>query len=205
MRKIITVSREFGSGGRELGKYLAESLGVAYYDREIVTAIVERSGFSREYVEGISEKGVSRRYPVTYARSFSYMPCFDKMQLGILSEQSKLLQEIAEKDDCVIVGRCADIVLKDYSPLNLFVYADMESKIKRCMDRETDGERLEKKEVHKRILSIDKASSLYRGFFASGKWGDKSSYHLCINTTGLEIKSLVPSVKAFADCFFAAR
>ena len=205
MNKIITISREFGSGGRELGKRLAESLGFAYYDQEIIKAISERNGLAEDYIERISERGVSFYYPITYARTFSRIPEAVKAQINVMSVQSEILKELAVKDNCVIVGRCADMILSEYQPLNLFVYADMESRIRRCRLREEKDNNLTDKELQKRIIEIDRSRSGYREIFTNMKWGDKRGYHLCINTTGQDIKALVPAVKEFVACYFSDR
>ena len=205
MRKIITVSREFGSGGRELGKRLAETLGIAYYDQEIITAVAEKSGLAESYIERVSERGVSMYYPITYARTLTTVPAFSGQHIKVLNEQNRLLHELAGKSDCVIVGRCADSILREYRPLNLFVYASLESKVHRCRTREEAGEHFTDKELKRRMAQIDSGRARYRELIGGGKWGDKAAYHLCVNTTGLEIKSLVPTVRAFADCYFSGR
>lgn len=201
MRKIITISREFGSGGRELGKRLAESLGMAYYDREIITVLAEKSGLAEEYIESVSERGVPRYYPITYARTLTMLPTFSEPHIKVLQEQNRLLQELAGKSDCVIVGRCADVILREYQPLNLFVYASLESKMQRCRLRE-EKDHYTDRELKRRMAQIDSGRARYRELIDGSRWGDKSIYHLCINTTGLEIKALIPAVREFAACYF---
>lgn len=202
MRRIITISREFGSGGRELGKRLAESLGMAYYDREIVTALAQKSGLAEEYIESVSEQGVPRYYPITYARTLTMLPTFSEPHIKVLQEQNRLLQELAGKSDCVIVGRCADVILREYQPLNLFVYASLESKMQRCRLREEKDTHYSDKELKRRMAQIDSGRARYRNLIDGNRWGDKSIYHLCINTTGLEIKALLPAVREFAAYYF---
>ena len=114
------------------------------------------------------------------------LPAFAESHIKVLNEQNQLLQELAEKSDCVIVGRCADIILREYQPFNIFVYAT----------HYTD------KELKRRMAQIDSERSRYRELIDGSRWGDKSAYHLCINTTGLEIKSLIPAAGAFAACYF---
>lgn len=202
MRRIITISREFGSGGRELGKRLAESLGMAYYDREIVAELAENSGLAKEYIENISERGIPRYYPITYARTLTMLPAFSEPHMKVLNEQNRLLRKLAEKSDCVIVGRCADVILQEYQPLNLFVYASLESKMQRCRFREEKDSHYTDRELKRRMAQIDSGRARYRELIDGNKWGDKSGYHLCINTTGMEIKSLLPTVREFAACYF---
>lgn len=201
MRRIITISREFGSGGRELGKRLAEALGMAYYDREIVTALAEKSGLAEEYIESVSERGVPRYYPITYARTLTMPPSFSEPHIKVLNEQGRLIEELAGKSDCVIVGRCADVLLREYRPLNLFVYASLESKMQRCRLRE-EKDHYTDRELKRRMAQIDSGRARYRELIDGNKWGDKSLYHLCINTTGLEIKALLPAVREFVACYF---
>lgn len=190
--KIVTISREFGSGGRELGKRLAESLGVAYYDREIITAVAQRSGLAEEYIASISERGVDAYYPITFGHTFSYSTGHIDPQVEVMAEQNKLLKSLAEKGDCVIVGRCADVVLRDCKPFNLFVYADLPSKLARCRARQSqEEEKLSDHELKRRMTKVDKDRARYRALLTDSRWGDKSAYQLCVNTTGWDMPDLV--------------
>jgi cytidylate kinase len=203
--KIITVSREFGSGGRELGKRLADELSYSYLDREIVTAIAEKSSLDEAYVERNIESGLLRMYPLTFSRTFTHMPLIISGTPDLLSEQHKVIKELAAKGDCVIVGRGADIVLQEYSPFKIFVYADMPAKIERCRKRSDESERLSDlsdREIEKRIKQIDKSRADNHNIFSASKWGDKCGYHLCVNTTGIEIKSFVPHIAEYAVKWF---
>lgn len=202
MNKIITISREFGSGGRELGKRLAEALGIAYYDREIITAIAERSGLAERYVESVSEKGVSASYPFTFGRTFSLHAGANQVQMTVLVEQHKIMRELAQKGDCVMVGRCGDVVLREYRPLNLFIYADMDSKIKRCLSRQAPDEQLTAPALKKQIAKVDRQRAKYREVMTSVKWGDRSAYQLCLNTSGFDIEALIPTLLAFQAIYF---
>lgn len=200
--RIITVSREFGSGGREFGKRLADALGIAYYDREIIAAIAEKSSLDEAYIERTIESGVLKQYPVTFSRTFAYIPTITSNAPSLLAQQHKVIKELATKDDCVIVGRGADAVLKDYQPLKLFIYADMTAKIERCRNRAEDDEKLTDRELERKIKQIDKARAGNHDIISSYSWGDKHGYHLCINTTGIEIKTIIPQISAYADYWF---
>lgn len=112
-------------------KRMTDELKIAYYDREIITEIAKQTGFSEEYINNISEKG-SYSYPFQFAKSFATYSNLQSNQTEILVTQAKILKEIAQKGSCIIVGRGANVILKDYNPMNIFVYADMESKINRC-------------------------------------------------------------------------
>ena len=196
--KIITIGREFGSGGRELGRRLADYLQIAYYDKEIITEIAKRTKLSEEYVHNVVEHHPYPLLPITIGRSFNPMgnPMFQITQT-VYAEQTKILKEMGEQSDCVIVGRCADYILRDDKPFRIFVYADMESRIRRCQARAPEGENLTDKEMKQKILSVDKGRQKYYEFYTGEKWGDKSSYDLCINTSNLVIKELVPHLAAF--------
>lgn len=194
---IITVSREFGSGGREVGKRLADELGYKYYDREIVTEIAKKTELNEEYVAHTLEQGGFGHIPVHFGRTFSYAAVMPHSTINLFSEQHKIIKELAKRDNCVIVGRAADVILKDYNPINLFVYADMASKIERCQKREDVKENVSLKSLEKNIKKIDSERAKYHELFSDIAWGDKAGYHLCINTTGVDIKKIVPKIADF--------
>ncbi len=204
MNKIVTISREFGSGGREIGKRLADELGFSYYDREIITEIAKETGMSEEYVQNISEKGIYP-YPFQFAKSFAMYSSLQSDQTDILVAQTKVLKEIAKKGNCIIVGRGANIILKDYNPMNIFVYADMESKINRCHKKAKENENLTDKEIEKKIITIDKARKNYHKLISNLEWGDKNNYHLCINTTDIEIKNIISSLADYIEDWFGGK
>lgn len=199
--KIITISREFGSGGRELGKRLADVLGWDYYDREIITAIAERKGMDESYVEKALEQRVWQGVSLTFRGSFSMGQ--QPLQTGLLLEQKRVIEGIAKTGrDCVIVGRNADVLLRQYKPFNIFVCADQEAKVRRCLERASQGEQLSRREIEKKMKGIDKSRAQTRDIIAGGKWGLRSGYHLTVNTTGWDIKRLAPAAAEFARCWF---
>lgn len=202
---IITISREFGSGGREIGKRLADELGYAYYDKEIVSAIAEKHELDENYVAYALEGSMFRNYPIHFGRTFSYTPTLISNDTKLFVEQNKLLRELASVGNCVIVGRAADVILKEYSPFNLFVYADMSSKVRRCQERAQEDERVTAKEMEKKIKRIDADRRRYHGMISDVPWGDKKGYHLCVNTTDREIKSLVPHLASYIRHWFEER
>ena len=195
---IITVSREFGSGGREVGKRLADELGYAYYDREIVTAIAQKTKLDEGYVASALEGGMFRAVPVHFGRTFSYSATFRSGATNLFVEQHKIIRELAARGNCVIVGRAADAILEEYHPFNLFVYADMDAKVKRCMDRAPEGEQLSEREMLRHIKKVDSDRAKYYEMFSDTRWGAKEGYHLCVNTTGANIKALVPVIAQYA-------
>ena len=192
MNKIITISREFGSGGREIGRRLAEAMKIAYYDQEIVAALIKRTKKAEEYERPLP------LLPITTARTFGLPTNYAVTEnLNFYMQESKIIQEVAEKSDCVIVGRCADYVLRDMKPIRLFIYADMEYKIVRCKAKGDDIENLADPELRKKILSVDKKRSRYYQFYTNQVWGKKEHYDLCINTSRYaQIKEIIPGLTA---------
>ncbi len=201
--KIITISREFGSGGRELGKRLSDIMGFDYYDNEIITAIVQNSGLDRDYVEKVLNNRGWQNYPVTFRSTFGMLPYLQADRVNLLLEQKKVIEGIAALGkDCIIVGRSADVLLKQYQPFNIFVCARMDAKVRRCMERAGENENLSEKELLHKIRQIDKARSQTREILTSSAWGQRDAYHLIINTSDWSIKDLAPAAAGFAARWF---
>lgn len=195
MNTIITIGREFGSGGREFGRRLAEELGYEYYDKEIITEISKHTSLSEDYVQEILEKKPHSLYPITIGQSIRYTNNYQINQIQtIFQAQCEIIKKLATKSNCVIVGRCADYILAEYNPYKFFIYADMNSRINRCLARSNEYENYSYKKMKKMIKKIDKERAKYYDFYAGHKWGDKSNYDLCINTTDTEIKKIVPII-----------
>ena len=189
MRKIITIGREFGSGGRELGRRLSEHLGIAYYDQEIIAEIAKRTALSEAYVRQITENRPLTSFPIHFGGRFCALPDpLLQQSISIYSEQHRLLCELAEKSDCIIVGRCADYVLRDSHPFRIFVYADAQSKLMRCMERRTPEETLSEQDMKRKITEIDRNRARYYAFFSGQKWGARENYDLLVNTSGQSVK-----------------
>ena len=194
MNRIITISREFGSGGRELGKRLAEALHIPCYDHEIIEMIAKENGFNEDYVAHMSEKSIEAAYPLTIGHRFG-VPPFQIMDqpIRVAVAQRQILENFAKSGDCVIVGRGADVI---------FVYADKESKIERCQRRAPAGENMTASEIEKRMKQIDRNRSQHHQMYSDSKWGAKESYDLCINTSRRYVKDLVPAVAKFCEDWF---
>lgn len=200
--KIITISREFGSGGRELGKRLADALGISCYDHEIIDMISKQYGFDKNYVTHVSERDIRVFYSTTIAHRFMLPHPEAQQSAQITSAQHQLMKELAGRGDCIMVGRCADVILQDYKPMNIFVYADQQSKLKRCQNRAEENEHFTEKEMLKKMKQIDRERVAYRELFTEKEWGKKESYHLCINTSDREIKTLVPAIADYIRFWF---
>ena len=195
MSLIITIGREFGSGGRELGKRIAEQLGIPYYDKEVVTEIAKKTDLAYDYVQQILEQKPLVYYPITIGNTFNAISTtVNKNNTSVYVEQSNVIREMAKKTDCVIVGRCADYILKDMNPFRIFVYADMESKMRRCREKSEVSPLITDKKLIKMIKDIDKNRSRYYEFYTSQKWGDMLNYDLMVNTSNKSIKDVVNEI-----------
>lgn len=201
--KIITISREFGSGGRELGKRLSDLLGYDYYDSEIISMVAEKSGMDAGYVEETLSNHGWKNQTITFRGTLGSSAYLQSSKVNLLLQQKKVIEDIAALGkDCIIVGRNADVILSDYHPFNIFVCADTEAKVKRCVEYAPEGENLTEKELIRKMKHIDKVRSQTREILSDSKWGQRDSYHLTVNTTGWNMKELVPAVVDFADRWF---
>ncbi len=164
---IITISREHGSGGREIAKNLAKELGIPFYDKELSSLIAKETGLSNEFIDNMEENPTL----------FNSLYLSKEVTTMSISAQTKLLNKIAENGSCVILGRAADFILKDYDLCRVFVYAPMDYKIKRVMNSYGDNEEDAKNYTQK---SDKKRASFYNDITGQ-TWGNKENYDICIN------------------------
>ena len=173
--RVITISREFGSGGRTIGKLVAKKLGIPCYDAELIEKIAEQSGYSAEYIKQEVEYGTGGWLSAVFADRSTGLTNQDKM----FSIQSRIIEELANEGPCVIVGRCADFVLQDKADcLNVFIHASMEKRAERIVKEY--GERAESPE--KRLKEKDKRRAAYYRFYTDLKWGHAQNYHVCLDS-----------------------
>ena len=179
-KRIITISREFGSGGRFIGEEVAKKLGVAYYDKDIIGKIAEQSGLSPEYIQENAELSPKKGL---FAYAFSGRDITGKSVGDMVYEaQRKIIMEIAEKESCIIIGRNADFILKDRNDvLNVFIHGDMPEKTQRIIDLYN----VEEKEAVKMMADTDKRRMTNYNFYTEQKWGKASNYTLCLNSSQL--------------------
>ena len=177
-KRIITISREFGSGGRFIGEEVAKKLGIAYYDREIIGQIAEQSGLSPEYIQENAELSQKKGL---FAYAFSGRDITGKSVEDMVYEsQRKVILEIAEKESCVIIGRNADFILRDRNDvLNVFIHGDMPEKTQRI----THLYNVAEKEAVKMMADTDKRRMTNYNFYTEQKWGKASNYTLCLNSS----------------------
>ncbi len=200
---IITISREFGSGGRELGKRLADFTGYDYYDSEVLFAVSKNSGMDARYVETALANGGWQNYPISFRGTLSSPAYIQSSGVQLLLEQRKVIEKIATLGrDCIIVGRNADVVLRKYEPFNIFVCADTDAKLRRCIERAPEDEALTEKELVRKMKQIDRNRAKTREIVGGPAWGERDAYHLTVNTTGWDIRELVPAVAEFAVRWF---
>ena len=179
-KRIITISREFGSGGRFIGEEVAKKLGIAYYDKNIIGQIAEKSGLSPEYIQENAELSPKKGL---FAYAFSGRDITGKSVEDMVYEaQRNIILELAEKEPCVIIGRNADYILKDREDvLNVFIHGDMPEKIQRI----TRLHNVEEKEAVKMMVDTDKRRRTNYNFYTDQNWGKASNYTLCLNSSQL--------------------
>ena len=199
---VITIGRECGSSGRHIGQMLAEELGVKCYDKELLTLAAKHSGLCEELFKTHDEKPTSSfLYSLvmdTYSvngystASFLDMPLNHKVFLA----QFETIKKIAERESCVIVGRCADYALADHPDcINTFIKADMSSRIKMISKRANITENKAKDMIQKQ----DKQRASYYNYYTSKKWGDSKSYDLCLDSSKLGIDGCVDMILKFRE------
>lgn len=202
---IITISREFGSGGREIGKRLADILGYDYYDKEIISAISKSQNLDEHYVETTLHSPFAQNFQFTFHRSFFDPLSLNVTQARLLIEQKKVIEGIAENGkNVVIVGRNADYILKNYKPFRLFITADMASKLKRCKERGDGNENMSDKEMESSIRRIDKVRKETCALVAGTDWGNRELYNLIVNTSNADIKRMSVALAAYIKSYFSS-
>lgn len=204
MNTIITIGRQFGSGGREIGQKLAENFGIKYYDKELLSRVAKESGFCEDMIQNHDERPtnsflynlVMDTYSFGYNSSFVDMPISHKVFLA----QFDTIKKIASEGPCVIVGRCADYALQDYQNcLNIFIHSDEKFKVKYIMNR-FDDIATEQKAIDM-MNKKDKQRQSYYNYYTSKKWGRADNYDLSINSSILGIDGTVKLITQFVEDF----
>lgn len=199
MKKIITISREYGSGGRLIGKLVAESLGYDFYDKEIIDMAAQESGLSPDFIKK-TEQNLSSGFLYNLLLGSSYSTANGASSINgtqmlpladqVFNAERKVILDLAKKGNCVIVGRCADYILNtsdevdSKSLLNVFIYGNLEEKLKRIEDLYKEPEQAAKKTIQQ----IDKRRANHYNTFTEATWGDRKNYDIMINssTAGIE-------------------
>ncbi|MBR6771238.1 MAG: cytidylate kinase-like family protein [Lachnospiraceae bacterium] len=203
MNTIITIGRQFGSGGREIGEKIAQHFGISFYDKDLLIRAAKESGFCEEMLKSHDERPtnsflynlVMDTYSFGYnASSFMDMPISQKVFLA----QFDAIKKIADEGPCVIVGRCADYALSEYSNcIRLFIYADEDERIKRVMKKYD----LTESKARDMMVKKDKQRQSYYNYYSAKKWGRADSYDFCINSNVLGIEGTVELITQFVQNF----
>ena len=205
MNTIITIGRQFGSGGREIGEKVAEYFGIQCLDKELLTRAAKESGFCEEMIKSHDERPTSSflynlvmdTYSYGYnASSFMDMPISHKVFLA----QFDTIKKVAAEGPCVIVGRCADYALQEFENcINIFIYADEKSKINRIMERYDLSEEKARDLINKK----DKQRQSYYNYYSSKKWGRADTYDFCIDSSVLGVEGTVKLIIQIVEDFEA--
>lgn len=202
---VITIGRQFGSGGRELGRKIAERLGIKYYDKELLSHAASDAGLSKEFVESNDE-----RFPRFISSNLAFSMGFSNMSWyqnptsisadSIYETQTQVIRQLAAAGPCVIVGRSADYVLRD-NPLlvNIFVHADADTCIDRIISRSDTTSRTKANQLRERT---NKLRASYYNFYTDKRWGDAASYDLCFDTSRLSTDAIAQLVAQYVALRF---
>lgn len=199
MRKLVTISREYGSGGRLIGRMVAEKMGIPFYDIEIIDMAVEKSGLSREIIETAelrakSSISYSLSSVINFGEGFTSEPM--SMNEKLFIAQFDVIRQIGETNEGVIIGRCADYVLRDLpSVTNIFIHAELEDRINRCVNSYGD----DPETVENKIRDYDKARANYYNYHTSLKWGYHGNYNLAINTSYIKDEKAADLIVQFMN------
>ena len=174
MDRAITISRQYGSGGRELGEKLAKKLGIPFYDKELIAMIAKEGNIEPSILEANDEVEPDLDNYSTRLIEPEYQIA---MTQRIYAVQETVIKSLAEKGACVIVGRCADAILPD--AVNIFVFSDMENRINRIMSLNPG---LTREEAKASILAVDKRRKAYHEYYSTTQWGDMDAYDICLNS-----------------------
>lgn len=196
---LITLGRQFGSGGREVGQILANDLGIAFYDKELIYKTAKKGGFDVNVIENAEEIANNS---LIYSLSMGFFPqSGDNVNIlgnTINKAQNDVIRSIADKSSCVIVGRCADYVLKDYKGcMRIFIKAPMDIRLKRA--KEKYG--MKKSTTERDIRRIDHKRSSYYNCYAGGSWGASDNYDLIVDTGVVGVFGAVDVIKSFVSAF----
>ena len=193
MRTVITISRQYGSGGREIGELVAKRLGIPFYDNALIQKATEASGFSAAHFEDV-EKNARNSFLYSIVRGIQYHNSNTgiwSLEDSIYMTQAKVIKELAEAGSCVIVGRCSDYILADDPALvKVFVHAPFDDRVKRSIER--DG--FDPDKAAELVRGKDKRRQNYHNYHADTRWGDAVNYNLCIDSSFAGVEGAVDAI-----------
>lgn len=193
---IITIGREFGSGGHEIGRRLSRAIGLDFYDTEFIKMAVEKTGYSETYIKNNDEKAPDFTVNNFMSVYDYYHPSpYDRIQ----EEEYNIIKSLGEKGNCLIVGRAADYILREKRLIRIFIYAPFEDRVKRKMALVTPDmkEKITVQQMEKTIKQMDKQRRKFYEYYTDNKWGARDSYDLLINTSSAGIDGSVEIIKTF--------
>lgn len=194
-KRIITINRLYGSNGRQLGKILAQELGIHYYDKELIRIASEKKGIPYNELLKVDEKRASQwRYPVDNPMQMQPQYHFFPMNDVLFQAESEIIQSLAEKEDCVIIGRCANHILKEKCS-SVFIHAPFEYRVKNVMNRLDRTEKSSRAMIRK----VDKERRSYYEYFTDERWLDMSQYDLCIDSSRFTPPQIIRMLKAMYE------
>ena len=174
-RIVITISREYGSGGRLIAKQLSEKMGITFYDKQLIAEVAKKTGFSENFIRDTEHQRPTNSFLFDLYTTVVTPSVPDQVFIA----QAKVIKQAAAKESCVIVGRCADYILRDEpNVLKVFVHAPLDQRIRRA--REEYG--AEEENLENYVIRQDKARAAYHNYFAAGRWGQSREYELCVNS-----------------------
>lgn len=190
-KRIITINRMYGSNGRKLGQALAQELGIHYYDRELIDLASERKGIPYEELVKVDEKRASQwRYPVENSTQMQPQFRFHPMNDMLFHTESEIIRNLAEKEDCIIIGRCANHILRGQC-LSVLIHAPFEFRVKTVAERTI----LDEKSAYNQVKKIDKERRSYYEYFTDEKWLSVNQYDLCMDSSRFTIEQIVGMLK----------
>lgn len=200
-KKIITISRAFGSGGRTIGKEVAKRLNIPYYDKELVDRVSKESGFHADFIEEAGEYApVSNSFLFNIAMSPNPLSAMGSMSMAdqLFVHQTNVIRRLADEGPCVIIGRCADYILRDREDcLHVFIHADMESRAERIV--RLYGET--KQTPQRRLTDKDNKRKVYYRHYTNRNWGEAQNYHLCLNSGMVGVEKCVDIIVDIAKLY----
>ena len=197
---VITIGRQYGSGGAEIGKRLAQELGIKFYDKELINLAAKESGFSEQILKDYDERPTNSFLYSLSLGSYSYdsaaygninVPITDKVFMA----QAQIIRDLAAKEPCVIIGRCAESVLKNHDALlSVFIHSDIDRRIERICEKKN----VTRDKASDMIKKIDKKRASYHNYFSDGRWGEAAEYDICLDSK-MGIENDVKIIKYCAE------
>ena len=199
MNTIITIGRQFGSGGRDIGIRLAKELGIPFYDKELLREAAEESGLCEKIVENFDERPKSQLFSIamdSYSFAMPGIGVGESLEQQVYLATFNTIRRIAEEGPCVLIGRCADYVLQDQpNLLSLFIHAPKEYRVRRIIETQN----LPEEKAQQLVVKTDKRRAAYYEYYSSKRWGGPDGYHFCLDSSYLGIDGTVELIRKLVE------